>query len=712
MIFGAAIAIQAVAIVFVYRTHRIINFAQLQLGAISSALFFGLVQFKEFIHLLQGACPTCLGGSVSAAPTWAVTANFLLSLVVCLALAGVLGFVIYQFVVRPFKRWPPLILTVATIALGQLLAGVAGQVPSAVFYSLFGESRSIAATISPPVDLVLSIDPVQLRLADLTIVGAAVAVFICLALFLHRTLTGILLRGSGDHAERAETLGVNVDRLSGVVWTLAGFLSGLILMLSELSNLGVSSTLGAAELTSLVGILAAVVIARMSRLWLTVAAAVVLGVVQQVVLWITHTSALYLVTALALITSFLLLQRAHSSRAEQQAEAGWRTTKEVLPIPRQLRRLPPVRNYRAVAIGLVLLLAVGFPWVSDPRQTNYGTVTLIYALVGLSLLVVTGWAGQISLGQWGLAAVGAYIAELLTGSWGVPFPICLVAGGLAGSIAAVALGLPALRLRGLHLAVTTLAFGAAVTSLLLNQSYGGRFLPTSLSRPSFLGVSTDDERVFYYMALVVVGAAIATTIGLRRSPIGRGLIASRDNEEAAQLFGTNVTRLRLLAFSVSGFYAGSAGALFAFHQYGAHADAFDPQTSLTLFLVTVFGGMGAISGPLLGAVAYTVITLGAIPGLDTLGIGAMVLVMLLFFPTGLSGVVFSLRDALLRRVARRYHVMVPSLLAERTSAAGEPLPLAPLAHRGGAAVFVPERYALPAQWGLPPSSRAPSRSQP
>jgi branched-chain amino acid transport system permease protein len=311
------------------------------------------------------------------------------------------------------------------------------------------------------------------------------------------------------------------------------------------------------------------------------------------------------------------------------------------------------------------------------------------------LLILAGWAGQISLGQFGLAAFGAYVAAVTR----LPLPLALLAGALGGAAAAVVIGLPALRLRGLHLAIMTLAFHVSVTAALLNPSYFGKYLPPTLRRPSLLGLRLEDERVFYYVTLAVLAATVLAVVGLRRSRTARALLATRDNEQAAQSFGINLTRARIGAFAVSGFIAGLAGALFAFHQHGVKPGPFDPAVSITIFLNTVIGGLATVAGPIIGILYYGIPVFLQLPPLATLLLtrpGGVVLLLLL--PGGLGGLLYAYRDNLLRRVARRHRISVPSLMGPQLPSEDKQVQLAPFTRTGGG--FVAARYRLDGQWAV------------
>lgn len=356
------------------------------------------------------------------------------------------------------------------------------------------------------------------------------------------------------------------------------------------------------------------------------------------------------------------------------------------------------------ALVLALLIA---PFVLSPSQTNVVTTTVIYAVVGMSLLVLTGWAGLVSLGQFGFAAVGAYAAALS----GLPFLPALVLGGLAGSAVALLVGLPALRLRPLTLAISTLAFAAAVPAVLLAPDLLGRGLDKTLGRPSLLGLDLEDQRAFYFFSLAILVLTALAVLGMRRSRTARALLAARDNEPAALAFGISVLRARLQAFAVSGFLAAFAGALFAFQQAGVRADSFSVEQSLLIFMFTVIGGLGAVGGPLLG---FTVLALMSLfvtsPTIAALANGLGGVALLLLAPGGLAQVSLDVRDALMRRIASRHGLAIPGVGERDRLDYAAVAPIARKLRPGGGAVFIPKRYTLDDQWALSTKSLSPGEA--
>jgi branched-chain amino acid transport system permease protein len=229
----------------------------------------------------------------------------------------------------------------------------------------------------------------------------------------------------------------------------------------------------------------------------------------------------------------------------------------------------------------------------------------------------------------------------------------------------VLVGIPALRIRGLFLAVTTLSFAYAVNEVLFEEKYFGWLLPKNIERPTLFFLDFADQRSMYYLCIasLLLGAVIVTN--LRRSRTGRILIASRDNEAAVQAFGVALVRTKLIAFAISGALAGLAGVVYAHQQLGVNAESFSAQKSVDVFLFAVLGGVTSVAGPILGSGAFNV--------LDYFFAGNpivqfmqpfSVLIVLYVAPGGLASLLTRVRDEWLRVIAQRRQIVVPSLFAD------------------------------------------------
>jgi branched-chain amino acid transport system permease protein len=487
---------------------------------------------------------------------------------------------------------------------------------------------------------------------------------------------------------------MEVSRIRSRAWVIAAGLSGATMIVGSMT--AGATQVGTLGVETMVRILAAAVIARMVSFPVAVVSALTIGVFQNAVDWSFNAASLVDGILLGVIALAFALQRRHATRAERERDTAWRFGSEIRPTPAQMRMHPAVRAWRRNLLVVVFAAAIAVPWIMSPGQTTTATGAVLAALVGLSILVLTGWAGQISLGQVAFSAIGAYVAAVSR----APFPAAIVLGALAGAAAAVVVGFPALRLRGMQLAVTSLALALATSALVLDEHRLGRFLPSAIQRPHLL----HDDKAFYEAALAILLVAVAGVRALRKSRFARALIAGRDNDQAAESYGIGLVRARLNAFALSGFLAALAGALLAYQQFGVQPASFAPEQSVRAFLWAVIGGLGAVSGPLLGALGRGVTDMFAANSIvQLLAAGLGGLLLLILAPGGLARVVFGARDAVLRRLAIRDRIVVPSLLAD-VRMEGERERAAIAARDGGTPL---PRYRLEDQWAL--SAKEPSR---
>jgi branched-chain amino acid transport system permease protein len=298
---------------------------------------------------------------------------------------------------------------------------------------------------------------------------------------------------------------------------------------------------------------------------------------------------------------------------------------------------------------------------------------LVYAILAMSIVVLTGWAGQVSLGQVAFFAIGAAVAAKLTHTWNVDLLLATTAAGAVGAAAAVLVGLPALRYRGLYLAVTTFAFALATTSYFLNRGFFEWVPSQRVPRQPILGrIDIASPTRIYYVMLAALLLVLFGLHGIRNSRTGRALLALRDNERAAQAYSIDVVRAKLTAFAISGFVAAFAGALFVHHQQAFGSTPYQPSENLAVFAMAVVGGITSLPGALLGAL-YLLGTRWFLPlQWQFLASGFGVLLVLMLLPSGLGGLLFAIRDHALRWVAGRRGIIVPSLLADRRPEPDEP----------------------------------------
>ena len=697
---GSLLALDAAAVVLVYRSSRVINVAQISLAVLASTIFASMVTYEPLARWTREMCGnSCLRRT----PEWFDSLNYALSAVVALLVATAMSWLMYQLVIRPLESSPRLVGTVATI-FGVSVFGVAAQkVPDLLSSRAQKEAQVAVGAPAPPFGLTLHIGGVRFDSAAVLTVAVMVVGVPLLAFYLRRSTTGIAIRAAAESPTAMAAVGVDVRRVTSRVWLLAGVLAGIT---------GVLTTMGSApppagvsvDAPVLVRVLAAAVIARLVSLSLAAVASVVFGVLTLVIVYGHGSSQPVDVAVFVVLAVALLLQRSGSARLDLSQAGAWRTAVEIRPTPSVLRSVPTVRSWRRAGIAAVAVVVLGGPWVLSPSQTTLASFALIATMVFLSLLILTGWAGQISLGQLAFAAVGAWV----TAATGLPALVAVPLAMLAGAAVAALVGVPALKLRGVQLAIVTLAFNLAATTYLLSDRYLGSVLPSKLGRPRGLGLQLDDERTFFYVVLGLLLLVFAAVVGLRRSALARELLATRDNEVGAQALGVAPVRVRLTAFALSGAIAGLAGALIAYQQHAVNVDTFSVDQSLQLFLYAVIGGLGGPSAALVAGAYYSVVTVFGLPTQVTqllTGLGGVVL--LLLSRGGLAQLLYAGRDAWLRSVARRHRIVVPSL-GETDAAAGDRrLGIAPKARPGGGTVFVVPRYRLDGQYGIPSPATPP-----
>jgi ABC-type branched-subunit amino acid transport system ATPase component/ABC-type branched-subunit amino acid transport system permease subunit len=623
-IIGSLTSLLALGLALVWRANRVVNFAAGDLGAVPAT----------YAVLLM---------------TSTLALGWWVALATGLAVALVVGVLVEFLLVRRFARSPRLVLSVATIGIAQLLAAAALLLPR--LFTVTG--RPIPA----PFDLHLTIDPIVFRGNDVAAVVAVPIVLLALAAFLRRSDLGIAIRAGSERADRAASLGIPIRRLQTVVWTLATVLAFLAVFLrAGIVGLPIGQVLGPAILLRA---LAAGVIGRMERLPTVAGAAVVLGIVEQSVLWHWHEPA-YVAPVLLVVVVVALLVTGGPEAGRHTEASTWQTAREVRPVPRQLRRLPEVQLGQGAVLALIVVVLVALPALLTESKLNLATTIVIFGIIGCSLVVLTGWAGHVSLGQVAFVGIGAAVAGAVTARLGWDLSIGLVIAGIAGAGVATLIGLPAIRNRGLTFGVTSLAFALVTSTWLLNRNFFGQgtsldwLPPERIARPALFGViAVDTETRFYYLCLTGLVLAVAAAYGVRRSRTGRALIAIRENDRVAEAFGINARRVTLFAFAFSGFLAAFAGGLFVHQQGGLDLGPYQPAASLEAFTVTVIGGLGSIPGALLGATYVRGAQYFLPAEWEILATGIGLLAVLMILPGGLGAALADARDAILHRVADR-----------------------------------------------------------
>jgi branched-chain amino acid transport system permease protein len=650
---GSLYGVIAVGLILIYRTNRIINFAAAAIGAVP-AIAGLLLDVQNGVPYLAMLPLAIVGGAL-------------------------VGGLVDIVVIRRFARSPRLILTVVSIGVAQSLAAIGFFIPV-----WLGAKAGQIPNVPTPWENMKIVDSHGKSILTGNQVAALVTVVVlavALGAFLRYTRIGIALRASAENSDRASLLGIPVRRIQTVAWMLAGVLAALaIFVQSPLIGVPNDATLG---FDSLLYALAAAMVARMERMGVAVLAGMGVGLL--VSASVTKTGSGDLASALMLIVILvaLLAQRKSVARALDAGTSTWEMVKSYRPIPTELRGLREINVGRAALLAAAILLAVVLPFVIRGPDLPLLILLPIYGIVAVSLVVLTGWAGQISLGQFGLVGAGALASGGLIANHNIDFFVALAIGIGAGVLVAVVIGLPAVRIQGLYLAVTTLAFGYAMSGYVLKKNHwiGDHLLPkgfaANVERPLLYGrIDLDNDRTFYFFCLAFLVVAMLAALAFRRNRSGRVLIAARDNQRAAPAYAVNLVRTRLAAFAVSGGIAGMAGVLLVYAQHNVVVGSYDVLGSITLFLAVVIGGLSSVPFAVVGAISFEAFVLfgprlysglgstfiAVVPLLLT---GPLLVLDLYFYPGGSAEAGFQTRDKFLRWVARRHDVLVPSLVADR-----------------------------------------------
>jgi branched-chain amino acid transport system permease protein len=643
LVMGSLYALIAIGLVLIFRANRVVNFAQAELGAVASVLAVELV--VNF------------------------GVNYVLAIATGLIAAVLSGMIVDLVFIRAFRNAPRLILAVATIGIAQILSGLSIQIP----LWIQGTSGILKRQFTSPIHMHFSVFPVLFSGDHVMAIIVVPVIVAALTIFLRYTDYGVAIRASAENRDRAHLLGMPVGRLSTIVWSIAAFMSAVAVIL-RLQILGFSTFGGVSGggPSLLLRTFAAAVIARMENMVVAALAALGIGVFESLTVWTFSNTQYSDALLVGVILIALILQRGHFRRAAETGIASWKAMREVRPIPTELRRLPEVRWGLA---GLWLLLGafvVTLPLWATPGNEQLAALVFIYSIVAVSLVVLTGWVGQISLGQWALAGFGGAAASVLIQRHGIDMFVALLGGMAAAAVVALVIGIPALRISGPFLAVTTLAFAVTARTFLLDPRYVPWFVEPSVTRPVLwnrIPIGLDWQ--YYYFCLAILIVVVIGARNLRNSRTGRALIAVRDNEPAAQAASLRVPALKLTAFAISGAIAGLAGGLYMLHQHGLNVDSFGPDTSIRLFTMVVIGGLGSLPGAILGAVYVRSLESFVGGGWALLASGGGILLILLVLPGGLGSGMYRLRDEILRWIAKRRGIVVPSLLADVRQAADE-----------------------------------------
>ena len=300
----------------------------------------------------------------------------------------------------------------------------------------------------------------------------------------------------------------------------------------------------------------------------------------------------------------------------------------------QLIRKPWTRIYVGALVICLLLL----PWFAPEHVAYIATIIFVYSIGAQGQNLLIGYTGQISFGQAGFLAIGAFTFGHMN-QWGMPWPAGVLAAGLMAGLFGILVGFPSLRLKGPYLAIVTMGFGIAVYQIFVNSEHlsGGRMGLTINKLTPLFGMS---EVVFnYYFNFLIALGFTLLSYNIISSYMGRAFIAIRDNDIAAEVLGVNLTRYKLWSFAISSFYTGVQGALYGLLLGYLEPNMFTFMESITLFVAVIIGGLASIEGSIMGA-AFVILVpqiFSEYRELVPVVFGVTILLVLIFEPLGLNG---------------------------------------------------------------------------
>jgi ABC-type branched-subunit amino acid transport system permease subunit len=574
---GAVYAVLGLGLVLKYRSAGVVDFAHGAVAMFCAYVFIelrsnGELQFPWIILPHQVRVASSSG--LATAP----------SILITLVYAAVLGLVFYMTIYRPLRNAPALARVGASIGVMLALQAIAE-----LNYSTFAVSSPPILPATPVHVASLIVPSDRLYLAGLTVlVGFA------LAAIYRFTRFGLVTRAAVENERGAALLGHSASRIAAYNWVLATVLAaaaGILILPITTLNPGTYTLF-------IVPALGAALLGRFSSFSVVVIAGLVIGMLQSELVklqtvwtWLPQQGLQDGLPFVIIMLAMVLLARRLSAR-------GQITDVHNPAVGRPQR--PAITAVSCVVVGIVALLVAN----TDYRSAIISS--LIVACVCMSVVIITGYVGQISLAQNALAGISAFMLVHIAHGLGLGFPLGLILAALCAVVVGLLVGLPAVRVRGVNLAVTTLATAAALDALVFNNSsFSGGFTGLNVHAPHLFGLNLEPSAsgVTFGIAVLVIVVLVGLFVArLRNGRLGRAFLAVRSNERAAASIGIDVARTKLFAFAIAAFIAGIGGGLLAYQQQNINSASFTLWTSLTILAITYVGGVGRITGAIAAGV--------------------------------------------------------------------------------------------------------------
>lgn len=620
---GGIYALLAQGVVLAYRGSGILNFAHAATGMLVA---FGFYRARDAGWPLPA---TIVAAGVAAAA---------------------LGLLQYWVVLRPLRDAPPLARLVATLAVMAFFQAMG-------IWAWGNEARFVDPLL--PNDRVTPLAGVSMGVDRFIIFGIALVVTVLLAIVYRYTRFGLATAAVAENQRTAAVYGVSPDWVASINWMAAGMLAALgCILIAPIAGLQVAS------LTLLViPAFAAALLGAFRSFVLTTVGAVLIGVSESELARYVKTPGVARAVPLLAIVAVLVLRR---------LDVGGRTGRSGRPPHLGSGRVRAVPTAVGLAAGIAVLSGAPANW-ADPASTS-----LAMGVVLASLVVVAGYTGQLSLAQFTLAGIAAWVASRAIVNYGLPMEVAIGLGVTTTVVIGVGVGLVALRSRGVSLAIASLALALVLQETILNNSARtGGLKGTNIGRFSILGIDLsgfDHPQRFAIACLVVLATTMIALANLRRSRAGLQLIAVRTNERAAAALGINVAAVKLYAFALSSAIAAIAGILIGFRNPSVTFAQFNVFQSIYAVSLAVTGGIGFLIGAPIGAIGATGGIITAIVNHNASGSGVLAALAALF---ALLAVIVVVRepDGIARRLSRSARARlrpVTAVLPEPSSAETAP----------------------------------------
>ena len=644
---GLVTGLLAMGLVLIYRSTRVVNLAVGNMGLVGASLLALLVLNYHF-------------------PFW-------LALALSLATGTLFGTVVDLVVVRRLFHSPRVIVLMATVGIAQLAQGIGGSYPE---INMRGNKYPTA--LGGVFKDVLGLRVTGPQLTILIVVPAAA---IALAWMLRRTTFGKAVEASADNPSLSRLACVNPKMVSTFVWTIAGLLSTVSIMLLS-AHIGNPAGLDNLGMLTMARAMLAFVLAGQRSFVRAVGFGALCGVAEAVLRFNFLTEpGLFDFVGFVLVVA-IVYQQSRSS----PDDATFAFTPKVRRPPERAQEIWWIRRMPRLAGTLILLAVLLLPIVvtRPSRHLLYATI-VAYAICALSLTVITGWAGQLSLAQMAFAGLGALLAAALNRGlemdvWiidfqapGLPYLASIAVAAVVVAGVAALVGLGALRVRGLQLAVITFMLAVAAEQYIYRRPLlsDGNSGSVSFRRGTIFGLDMSSQRAYYYFCVAVLIVVFVLVVRLRNSGIGRSTIAVRDNPDTASAYTISPIRSKLVAFALAGGIAALGGAILGglFQNIPFAERYYLIDDSLRLVAMVVIGGLSSLSGPLVGAL--WVIGLPAFfPGnglvpLFTSSVG--LLIILMYFPGGFAQIGYATRKGVCDWAVRRLPAAEPQPVAKSSS---------------------------------------------